>query len=78
MWLADRVTSIDTYKAPGKMGGHIGLIFQQEHARRRLEILVLLGKDVFDIQKTKKIGGVIIGKAIYDGSINLEELVKVK
>jgi len=35
-------------------------------------------KDVFDIQKTKKIGGVIIGKAIYDGSINLEELVKVK
>jgi len=35
-------------------------------------------EDVFDIQKTKKIGGVIIGKAIYDGSINLEELVKVK
>ena len=35
-------------------------------------------EDVFDIQKTQKIGGVIIGKAIYDGSINLEELVKVK
>src|SRR6056300_1805395 len=35
-------------------------------------------EDVLDIQKTKKIGGVIIGKAIYDGSINLEELVKVK
>ena len=34
--------------------------------------------DVFNIQKTKKIGGVIIGKAIYDGSINLEELIKVK
>jgi len=30
------------------------------------------------IYKNPKIGGVIIGKAIYDGSINLEELVKVK
>ena len=35
-------------------------------------------EDVLNIQKTKKIGGVIIGKAIYDGSINLEELVKIK
>ena len=35
-------------------------------------------EDVLNIQKNKKIGGVIIGKAIYDGSINLEELVKIK
>jgi phosphoribosylformimino-5-aminoimidazole carboxamide ribotide isomerase len=34
-------------------------------------------EDVFAIKKTKQIKGVIIGKAIYDGSINLEELVQI-
>ena len=34
--------------------------------------------DVVEIKNTKKIRGVIIGKAIYDGSINLKELSKLK
>ena len=34
--------------------------------------------DVVEIKNTKKIKGVIIGKAIYDGSINLKELSKLK
>ena len=34
-------------------------------------------EDVCAIKETKKIQGVIIGKAIYDGSINLEELVQI-
>jgi len=34
-------------------------------------------EDVVSIQKTNTIKGVIVGKAIYDGSINLEELVKI-
>ena len=34
-------------------------------------------EDVVSIQKTNIIKGVIVGKAIYDGSINLEELVKI-
>jgi phosphoribosylformimino-5-aminoimidazole carboxamide ribonucleotide (ProFAR) isomerase len=33
--------------------------------------------DVVQIKETKKIKGVIIGKAIYDKSINLEELAKI-
>ena len=33
--------------------------------------------DVVAIKKTKKIAGVIIGKAIYDQSINLNDLVKI-
>jgi len=33
--------------------------------------------DVIQIKETKKIKGVIIGKAIYDKSINLEELSKI-
>jgi len=34
--------------------------------------------DVVEIKNTQKIRGVIIGKAIYDGSINLKELSKLK
>ena len=34
-------------------------------------------EDIVSIQKTNIIKGVIVGKAIYDGSINLEELVKI-
>ena len=34
-------------------------------------------EDVWEIKKTEKIKGVIIGKAIYDGSIKLEELVEI-
>lgn len=34
--------------------------------------------DVVEIKNTKKIRGVIIGKAIYDGSINLKELSKLR
>ncbi len=34
-------------------------------------------KDIFSIQQTNIIKGVIVGKAIYDGSINLKELVKI-
>ena len=34
-------------------------------------------KDIFSIQQTNIIKGVIVGKAIYDGSINLKELAKV-
>ena len=34
-------------------------------------------EDIVSIQKTNTIKGVIVGKAIYDGSINLEELVKI-
>ena len=34
-------------------------------------------EDIVSIQKTNIIQGVIVGKAIYDGSINLEELVKI-
>lgn len=34
-------------------------------------------QDVLAIKKTKEIKGVIIGKAIYDHSISLEELVKI-
>ena len=34
-------------------------------------------EDIASIQKTNIIKGVIVGKAIYDGSINLEELVKI-
>ena len=34
--------------------------------------------DVVEIKNTKKIKGVIIGKAIYDGSINLKELSKLR
>jgi phosphoribosylformimino-5-aminoimidazole carboxamide ribotide isomerase len=34
-------------------------------------------KDIFSIQQTNVIKGVIVGKAIYDGSINLKELVKI-
>ena len=33
--------------------------------------------DVFQIKESRKIKGVIIGKAIYDKSINLEELAKI-
>jgi len=34
-------------------------------------------EDIVSIQKTNTIKGVIVGKAIYDGSISLEELVKI-
>ena len=34
--------------------------------------------DVIEIKNTEKIRGVIIGKAIYDGSINLKELSKLR
>ena len=34
-------------------------------------------EDVLVIKETKQIQGVIIGKAIYDGSINLKELVQI-
>jgi len=34
-------------------------------------------EDIVSIQKTNIIKGVIVGKAIYDGSINLEKLVKI-
>ena len=34
--------------------------------------------DVIEIKNTEKIRGVIIGKAIYDGSINLKELSKIR
>ena len=34
-------------------------------------------EDIFSIQQTKIIKGVIVGKAIYDGSINLKELAKI-
>jgi phosphoribosylformimino-5-aminoimidazole carboxamide ribotide isomerase len=34
-------------------------------------------EDIVSILKTNTIKGVIVGKAIYDGSINLEELVKI-
>ena len=34
--------------------------------------------DVVEIKNTQKIRGVIIGKAIYDGSINLKELSKLR
>ena len=34
-------------------------------------------KDILSIQKTNIIKGVIVGKAIYDGSINLKELAKI-
>ena len=34
-------------------------------------------EDVLAIKKTEKIYGVIIGKAIYDHSINLNDLVKI-
>ena len=34
--------------------------------------------DVIEIKNTKQIRGVIIGKAIYDGSINLKELSKLR
>ena len=34
-------------------------------------------EDVFDIKKVTKIKGVIIGKAIYDGSIELEKLAQI-
>ena len=34
-------------------------------------------ENIVSIQKTNTIKGVIVGKAIYDGSINLEELVKI-
>ena len=34
-------------------------------------------KDIFLIQQTNIIKGVIVGKAIYDGSINLKELAKI-
>ena len=34
-------------------------------------------KDILSIQKTKIIKGVVVGKAIYDGSINLKELAKI-
>lgn len=34
-------------------------------------------EDIVSIQKTNTIKGVIVGKAIYDGSINLEELAKI-
>jgi len=34
-------------------------------------------KDILSIQQTNVIKGVIVGKAIYDGSINLKELVKI-
>jgi phosphoribosylformimino-5-aminoimidazole carboxamide ribotide isomerase len=34
-------------------------------------------KDILSIQQTNIIKGVIVGKAIYDGSINLKELVKI-
>ena len=34
-------------------------------------------KDIFSIQQTNIIKGVIVGKAIYDGSINLKELAKI-
>ena len=33
--------------------------------------------DVVQIKESRKIKGVIIGKAIYDKSINLEELAKI-
>ena len=33
--------------------------------------------DIFEIKKTGKIKGVIIGKAIYDGSIKLQELAEI-
>ena len=34
-------------------------------------------KDILSIQQTNVIKGVIVGKAIYDGSINLKELAKI-
>jgi phosphoribosylformimino-5-aminoimidazole carboxamide ribotide isomerase len=34
-------------------------------------------KDILSIKQTNIIKGVIVGKAIYDGSINLKELVKI-
>ena len=34
-------------------------------------------KDILSIQQTNIIKGVIVGKAIYDGSINLKELAKI-
>ena len=34
-------------------------------------------EDIFSIQQTNIIKGVIVGKAIYDGSINLKELAKI-
>lgn len=34
-------------------------------------------KDILSIQKTNIIKGVVVGKAIYDGSINLKELAKI-
>jgi len=35
-------------------------------------------KDVYKLKKIKALGGMIIGKSIYDGSINLSDLIKIQ
>ncbi len=35
-------------------------------------------KDIYNLKKIKKLGGVIVGRSIYDGSINLSDLIKLQ
>jgi len=35
-------------------------------------------KDIYDLKKIKKLGGIIVGRSIYDGSINLSDLIKIQ
>jgi len=35
-------------------------------------------EDIYNLKKIKKLAGVIVGRSIYDGSINLSDLIKLQ
>jgi len=35
-------------------------------------------EDIYKLKKIKKLGGIIVGRSIYDGSINLSDLIKLQ
>jgi len=35
-------------------------------------------EDIYNLKKIKKLGGVVVGRSIYDGSINLSDLIKLQ
>ena len=70
---------LDLFKIGQKLGG-IPPLYSEIRQNFNGEILVGGGiKDIQDIKdyKTNKFSGVLIGTALYDGSINIEELRKI-
>ncbi|MHA1472686.1 MAG: HisA/HisF-related TIM barrel protein [Promethearchaeota archaeon] len=70
---------LDLFKIGQKLGG-IPPLYSKIRQNFNGEILVGGGiKDIQDIKdyKTNKFSGVLIGTALHDGSINIEELRKI-